>query len=298
MAGHAVQPLGNLATSAIALTLAAAGHVKGWPVIAGGSVQLANALISHFQALGGTMQTNFHVENLKQIPSARAYLFDTDPAQMLRIAGDEFSASYRGQLQKFRHGMGVFKIDWALSGPVPFTNAQCRKAVTVHIGNTFEEIHTAEWQTSRGAHQEKPFIIFVQPGVVDPGRAPEGKHSAWAYCHVPARSTLDMTQQIENQIERFAPGFKLLILAKSTTNTLQLEQYNPNYVGGDISGGMMSLKQLFFRPAFKWPPYRTSSGKIFICSASTPPGGGVHGMCGYHAARTALRDVFGIKFSL
>jgi phytoene dehydrogenase-like protein len=190
--------------------------------------------------------------------------------------------------------MGVFKIDWALNGPIPFTAPECRQAGTIHLGNTFEEIATGELQTSQGRQAEKPFVLLAQQSLFDSSRAPEGKHTAWAYCHVPNGSTQDMTAVIEAQVERFAPGFKDLILAKSTMNTAQIETYNPNYIGGDINGGIIDLGQLFTRPALRWSPYKTSAKGLYICSSSTPPGGGVHGMCGYNAAKKALSDIFGI----
>ncbi|RYY13241.1 MAG: NAD(P)/FAD-dependent oxidoreductase, partial [Chitinophagaceae bacterium] len=216
---------------------------------------------------------------------------------LLKIAGERLSKFYKWQLSRYRYGMGVFKIDWALHGPIPFTAIHCREAATVHIGNTLEEISNAEQETWNGKHPDRPFVLLAQPSVIDSTRAPAGKHTAWAYCHVPNGSEKDMTAVIEKQVERFAPGFRDLILAKHTMNTSSLYQYNRNYIGGDINGGVIDISQLFTRPALRFSPYQTSSQGIYICSASTPPGGGVHGMCGYHAARRALRDVFKIDIS-
>lgn len=294
MAAHAIQPLSNLATSAIALVLMASGHLKGWPIPKGGSNQIANALASYFLSIGGKIETNTYITSLQQIPSAHAILFDITPRQLLKIAGHRFSSIYKWQLERYRYGMGVFKIDWALDAPIPFKAAGCHKAGTIHIGNTFEEIADGEKQIWAGKHPEKPYVLLAQPSIFDPTRAPEGKHTAWAYCHVPNGSKKDMTAIIENQVERFAPGFKDTILARHKMNTAQMEHYNPNYIGGDINGGVIDLGQLFTRPVLRWSPYKTSAKGIYICSSSTPPGGGVHGMCGYHAARRALKDSFGI----
>ncbi|HAL82208.1 MAG TPA: FAD-dependent oxidoreductase [Mucilaginibacter sp.] len=292
MAAHAIQPLSNLTTSAIALVLMASAHLKGWPIPKRGSNQIANALASYFVSLGGKIETNYYVKSLEQLPSAHAVLFDVTPRQLLQIAGHRFSSLYKWQLERYRYGMGVFKIDWALDAPIPFTATGCRGAGTVHIGNTFEEIAACEQQVWNGTIPEKPFVLLSQPSVFDPSRAPEGKHTAWAYCHVPNGSKADMTAAIENQVERFAPGFKETILARHTMDTAQMEEYNPNYIGGDINGGVIDIGQLFTRPVLRWSPYKTSAKGIYICSSSTPPGGGVHGMCGYHAAKKALRDVF------
>lgn len=297
MAAHAIQPLTNLSTSAIALVLMTAGHLKGWPIPQGGSREIANALASYFIALGGRIQTGQFVKSLDELPSAKAVLFDVTPKQLLQIAGHKFSSIYKWQMERFRYGMGVFKIDWALDGPIPFTNPEVRKAGTVHIGNTIEEIALSEKITWEGQHSEKPYVLLAQQSLFDDTRAPEGKHTAWAYCHVPNGSTKDMTAIIEDQVERFAPGFKDLILGRHTMNTLEVQAYNPNYIGGDINGGVLDLAQLFTRPALRSSPYRTSAKGLYICSSSTPPGGGVHGMCGYHAARRALNDIFSITLN-
>lgn len=295
MAAHSIQPLSNIATSAIGLVLSIAGHVKGWPLAKGGSVSLANALASYFLSIGGKIETGLYITSLKQLPSAKAVLFDITPRQLLQIAGHTFSPLYKWQLQRYRYGMGVFKVDWALDGPTPFTAPKVRQAGTVHIGNTLEEIVKGELSTSRGIVAKQPFVLFAQPTVFDTTRAPQGKHIAWAYCHVPNGYDGDMTDIIENQVERFAPGFKQRIIGRHTMNTAQMEDYNANYIGGDINGGIIDIKQLYTRPALRLSPYRTSAKGLYICSSSTPPGGGVHGMCGYHAAKRALKDVFGVS---
>jgi phytoene dehydrogenase-like protein len=295
MAAHAIQPLNNIATSAIGLVLMANAHLGGWPIPKGGSQQIADALASHFLSLGGKIQTDTYVTSLQQLPSAHAVLFDITPKQLLQIAGHKFSPIYKWQLERYRYGDGVFKIDWALDAPIPFTANDCRKAGTVHIGGTLDEIVASEKAPANGQHSDKPYVLLAQQSLLDTSRAPEGKHTAWAYCHVPNGSTKDMTAIIENQIERFAPGFKETILAKHTFNTAQMHEHNPNYIGGDINGGIIDIGQLFTRPALRWSPYKTSAKGLYICSSSTPPGGGVHGMCGYYAAKRTLKDVFGIK---
>jgi phytoene dehydrogenase-like protein len=292
MAAHSIQPLSNLATSAIALVLMTVGHAKGWPLPRRGSAAIADALASYFVSLGGTIQTGIEVKNFSQLPSSRCVLLDLTPRQLLRLGGHRWSSLYRWQLERYRYGMGVFKIDWALAGRIPFTAAGCRRAGAIHIGNTPEEITAAEAATAAGVHPGNPFVLLAQPSVFDPSRAPAGRHTAWAYCHVPNGSKKDMTEEIERQVERFAPGFRKRILARHVFNTAQLEAYNSNYVGGDINGGIIDIRQLFTRPALRWSPYRTSEKGIYICSSSTPPGGGVHGMCGYHAAQRALKDIF------
>jgi len=298
MTAHAIQPLSNAATSATGLVLISAAHVAGWPMAKGGSQAIADALASYFISIGGTIETNFYVDSLNKVPSAKAILFDVTPKQLLQIAGYKFSSFYKGQLKRYRYGMGVFKIDWALDGPIPFTATECRQAGTVHLGNTFEEIALEEQLTSEGIHPEKPFVLLVQQSLFDPSRAPKRKHTAWAYCHVPNGSRVDMTTKIENQVERFAPGFKKRIIGRHVMNTVQMEKYNPNYIGGDIVGGIMDLRQLFTRPGLRLSPYKTSVKDIYICSSSTPPGGGIHGMCGYYAAKKALKDVFNRKAPL
>jgi phytoene dehydrogenase-like protein len=290
-----MQPLTNVATSAIGLVLMASAHLQGWPIPKGGSNQIANALVSYFISIGGTIETNNYVSSLKQLPSAQAILLDVTPKQLLEIAGHRFSSIYKWQLERYRYGMGVFKMDWALDAPIPFKADHCKAAGTIHLGNTFEEIAANEQQTANGKYPERPFVILAQPSLFDPSRAPAGKHTAWAYCHVPNGSEKDMSEAIENQVERFAPGFKEIVLARHVMNTTQLEAYNPNYIGGDINGGIIDIAQLFTRPVLRWSPYKTSAKGIYICSSSTPPGGGVHGMCGYHAAKRALKDIFNLR---
>jgi phytoene dehydrogenase-like protein len=294
MAAHSIQPLTNAATSAIALVLMITGHVEGWPLPKGGSQSIADALASYFTSLGGKIETNFYVRSLNQLPSSYTVLFDVTPKQLLEIAGHQFSSLYKWQLKRYRYGMGVFKIDWALDAPIPFTAPICHQAGTIHLGNTLEEIVTSEQITANGQHPNQPFVLLAQQSLFDSSRAPQGKHTAWAYCHVPNGSTTNMTERIENQVERFAPGFKERILARHVFNTAQLEEYDPNYIGGDINGGIIDLTQLFTRPALRFSPYKTSTKGLYICSSSTPPGGGVHGMCGYHAAKKALKDIFNL----
>lgn len=298
MAAHSIQPLTNTATSAIALVLMINGHLKGWPVPKGGSKNIALALASYFKALGGKIETNIYVTSLSQLPPSKIVLFDITPRQLLTIAGHKFSSIYKWQLERYRYGMGVFKIDWALDGIIPFKAEFARQAGTLHLGGTYQEIEQSEALTSKGHQSERPFVLLAQQSVFDKTRAPAGKHTGWAYCHVPNGSGRDMTEIIENQVERFAPGFRERILARHTLNPSQLENYNHNYIGGDINGGIIDLAQLFTRPALRSSPYRTSVKGMYICSSSTPPGGGVHGMCGYHAAKRALKDVFNITVNL
>lgn len=293
MAAHAIQPLTNTSTSAIALALIIAGHRQGWPIPKGGAQAIANSLASYFLSIGGRIEVDQYIRSLDQLPSAHTILFDVTPKQLLQIAGHKFSSIYKWQLEKYRYGMGVFKIDWALNEPIPFTAPECRQAGTVHLGSTLEEITLSEKQSSSGEHAEKPFVLLAQQSLFDTSRAPAGKQVAWAYCHVPNGSVKDMTNIIEAQVERYAPGFRDTILSKHVMNTVAMETYNANYIGGDINGGIMDLAQLFTRPALRSSPYRTSAKGLYICSSSTPPGGGVHGMCGYHAAKRALKDIFG-----
>ncbi len=292
MVAHSMIPLTALTSSAIGFVLTIAGHIGGWPLPRGGSQRIADALGAYFTSLGGTIQTNTTVSSLGELPSAKAILFDTSPRQLLEICGDRLSTLYKWQIRRHRYGMGVFKVDWALREPIPFRAAPARRAGTVHLGNTFEEIARSEQEVWNGHHPEKPFVLVAQQSVFDDSRAPDGQHTGWAYCHVPNGSTKDMTRAIETQVERFAPGFKDTILAAHTYNSAQMQAYNANYIGGDINGGVVNIAQLFNRPALRLSPYRTSAKGIYICSASTPPGGGVHGMSGYHAATQALRDLF------
>ena len=237
--------------------------------------------------------TGSNVASLAELPPSRAVLLDVTPRQLMRIAGDRLSAPYRRQLGAFRYGPGVFKVDWALSAPVPWAHPDCARAGTVHLGGTLEEIVASEAAVCRGTPTDRPFVLLAQQSMFDPSRAPSGRHTLWGYCHVPPGSTEDMLPHIEAQIERHAPGFRDCVLARHTLNTAQMEARNPNLIGGDIAGGANTLRQLLFRPVMQWNPYATSLHGVYLCSASTPPGGGVHGLCGYHAARSALRDVFG-----
>ncbi|MBF9141031.1 phytoene desaturase family protein [Hymenobacter properus] len=295
MAAHSIQPLSNLTTSAIGLVLLTAAHRGGWPLARGGSQSIADALVAHFRALGGHVETGTFVRSLGQLPAARAVLLDVTPAQLLEIAGHSLSRIYQWQLRRYRYGMGVFKVDWALAAPIPFTAPECAQAGTVHLGGTLAEIAAGEQAAARGQHPARPFVLLAQQSLFDATRAPAGQHTAWAYCHVPNGSRHDMTAAIESQVERFAPGFRERILARHTFDPLQMQAHNPNYVGGDINGGVLDIGQLFTRPALRASNYRTSQRGLYLCSSATPPGGGVHGMCGYRAARLALREVFGLE---
>ena len=290
MAGHSVLPLESPPTAAVGLLLTMLAQSVGWPVAKGGSQAIADALVRYLRRLGGDLVCGWHVADLGELPPARAYLFDTAPKGLLQIAGDRLPGGYRRQLGRFRYNPGVFKIDWALDGGIPWAAEACRRSATVHVGGTLEEIAAAERSVWCGEHPARPFVLLAQQSLFDPTRAPAGKHTAWAYCHVPNGSTVDMTDAIERQVERFAPGFRARILARSTRHALAMETYNPNYVGGDINGGVQDLFQHFTRPSLSLTPYRTPAKGIYICSSSTPPGGGVHGMCGYYAAQVVLRD--------
>jgi len=292
MVAHGIQPFSNLATSAIGLVLMAAGHYGGWPVAKGGSQSLATALAAYFESLGGEIWTGLMVQSKKDIPDTKATLFDLGPKQLLEIMGADLSPLYRRQLSNYRYGMGVYKMDFALDGPIPWKSAEAREAGTVHLGGSIEEISHSEAIIWKGKYTDNPYVLIAQQSLVDTTRAPEGKHTVWAYCHVPAGSTKDMSGIIQNQIEKSAPGFKDLILAKYTMNSMDVQAYNPNYIGGDINGGVQDITQLFTRPALRWSPYQTSAKGYYICSSSTPPGGGVHGMCGYHAAQRVIKDLF------
>ena len=297
MAAHSMQPLDSLSTAAVALVFLMAGHNKGWPFPRYGASKLASALGAYFQSLGGTIETGVPVTSLSQLPESKALLLDLSPRQLLELGGHRWSSLYAWQLERYRYGMGVFKVDWALAEQIPFRAEVCRRAGTVHLGGTMEEIAASEALVFRGTPTENPFILLAQQSVFDASRAPQGGHTGWAYCHVPNGSRKDMTGIIEKEIERFAPGFRERILARHVMDTVQMEAYNPNYIGGDINGGNLDIGQLFTRPALRRSPYRTSAKGIYLCSASTPPGGGVHGMCGYFAARRALKDVFGLDAS-
>lgn len=289
IAAHAIMPLQNPATAAIGLVLGALGHVIGWPLPKGGSQSIANALGAHFESLGGVIETNHEVTSLKELPPADMVFLDLGPKQFLKLAEGELPPFYRKQLERYRYGPGVFKVDWALSEPIPWTSGHCRGAGTVHVGGTLDELIASEKDMWNGRYSERPYTLVTQQSLFDDTRAPDGKHTGWAYCHVPAGSTRDMTEIIENQIERFAPGFRDTILAKNVMNTQDFHAYNPNYIGGDINGGVQDLTQLFTRPVPRLNPYSTPLKGVYLCSSSTPPGGGVHGMCGYFAANWAMR---------
>lgn len=289
LAAHSLMPLESWGTSAVGLVLAALAHVSGWPIAKGGSQRIADALASYLRSIGGEIVTGLRVGSQKELPPSRVVLCDLSPRGLLQIAGASFPVSYRRALERYQYGPGVFKVDWALRGPIPWTARQCAQAGTVHLGGTISEIALSERDSCRNEHSEHPFVLLAQPSLIDPSRAPAGCHTAWAYCHVPSGSTLDMTGRIEAQVERFAPGFRDLILARSTKSPAQLEAENSNLVGGNITGGANSLRQLFFRPTSRL--YETPVKGLFLCSASTPPGAGVHGMCGYHAAMRALASI-------
>jgi phytoene dehydrogenase-like protein len=290
-AAHSVLPLERKLTAAIGLVFCITGHVEEWPVARGGSFTITRALARKLVALGGRLETRRWVRRFDDLPEARVYLFDTSPAQLATIAGSRLPAEYVERLRRFRYGPGVFKIDWALDGPIPWTDPAVLTAATVHLGGTLEEVAAAERAVWRGEHPEEPFVLLVQQSQFDETRAPEGKQTGYAYCHAPAGSTLDLTANVERQVERFAPGFRDRVLARHVMNAADFEEYNPSLVGGAIAGGVADLGQLFTRPVARWNPYTTPNPRIFLCSASTPPGGGVHGMCGYHAARAALRQL-------
>ncbi len=289
IAAHGMLPLNMAGTGAFGLVLGASAHIGGWPFPRGGAQSLSNALASYLRSLGGEIVTGTRVRSIDDLPPARAVLCDLSPKPLLKIAGHRFTPSYRRKLEAYRYGMGVFKVDFALDGPVPWRAPGCARAGTVHVGGTLDEIAAAEHDTWNGRHPEKPFVLLAQPTLFDPSRAPAGKHTVWAYCHAPNGSTFDMLPRIEQQIERFAPGFRDRVLAQSVMTSADMERYNPNYAGGDIAAGSCDLRQLFARPTWRW--YSTPAPGVYICSAATPPGVGVHGMCGFFAANRALREV-------
>jgi phytoene dehydrogenase-like protein len=292
VAAHSMVPLEFAATAGYALGLIVAAHAVGWPVARGGSQRVADALASYLRSLGGEVETGVRVDSLAQLPPSRAVLCDVTPRQFLRIAGDRVPAGYKRRLERYRYGPGVFKMDWALDSPVPWRAAECRRAGTIHLGSTLAEIAASERDAWEGRVCEKPYVLVVQPTVCDPSRAPAGRHTLWAYCHVPHGSTADMTARIENQIERYAPGFRDCIAARHAMGTAEMERRNANLVGGDIAGGAADLAQLFARPIASLNPYATPVSHVYLCSSSTPPGVGVHGMCGHYAARAALKRSF------
>ena len=291
IAAHSLLPVTYPHTAGYALMFCTLAHWVGWPVAEGGSQRIADALAAHLRSLGGEIVTNAPVTSMEDLPGARAYLFDTSPRSLVRIAGARLPRRYRGALARFRYGPGCFKVDWALDGPVPWEAEACRRAGTVHAAGTLEEVVASERAVAEGRVPERPLVILAQQSLFDPGRAPAGKHTVWGYCHVPNGCEEDMTERIEAQIERFAPGFGSLVRTRRTMSPAQLEAYDANYVGGDINGGLQDLRQLYTRPAIRPVPYSTPARGIYLCSSSTPPGGGVHGMCGVWAARTALRHL-------
>ncbi|MBI4346580.1 MAG: NAD(P)/FAD-dependent oxidoreductase [Elusimicrobia bacterium] len=291
LAGHSVLPLDALGSSAIGWVLAAAGHAVGWPIPEGGSRRISEALAAYLKTLGGQLELGREVRELGELDGADAILCDVTPAQLLRLAGPRLPESFAARLRAWRYGPGVFKLDWALDGPIPWKDAECARAATVHLGGSLDEMTASERAPWEGRASERPFVLLAQPSLFDPTRAPAGKHTAWAYCHVPHGSSLDRTGAIEAQVERFAPGFRGRILARHAMGPSTLQRRNANLVGGDITGGAMTVGQILRRPSFLY--HRTPVRGLYLCSASTPPGGGVHGMCGWHAARAALADLRG-----
>ena len=289
LSAHSMLPLDQVITAGFGVMLGALGHLAGWPVAAGGSQSIADALLALLAAHGGEVVCGHRVDDLASLPPARVVLADVAPQALVAMAGDRLPARYRRRLLRFRHGPAAFKVDYALSGPVPWTDPRVAGAGTVHVGGALEEVVAAEGEIASGRHPARPFALVCQPSTWDPDRAPPGKHTLWTYCHVPRGSTVDMTERIEAQIERFAPGFRDVIIARHSSSPADIEAHNPNYVGGDISGGVNDLRQFVMRPAPSLHPWRTPADGLYLCSASTPPGGGVHGMCGWHAARLALR---------
>jgi phytoene dehydrogenase-like protein len=291
LAAHGMLPFDRAATAAFGLVLGATTHLEGWCFPRGGAQRLTDALVAHLRSLGGQVMTGARVSSIDDLPPARAILCDLSPRPFLRIAGHRLTAAYRRRLERFRYGMGVFKVDWALNGPIPWRAREVGRAGTVHLGGTLNEMARSEALAWTGPPSEQPFVLLSQPTIFDPSRAPAGGHTAWAYCHVPNGCDLDMLPRIERQIERFAPGFREIVAARAVRTPADLERHNANFVGGDIGAGASDLGQLFTRPT--WRLYSTSARGLYLCSASTPPGVGVHGMCGYFAARRAIADLFG-----
>jgi phytoene dehydrogenase-like protein len=285
---HSMLSLRSPASGAFGLVLMLSAHQVGWPVARGGSQRLADALSSHLRSLGGDIEAGHLVESLDELQGFDITLLDVTPRQLLRLAGARLPDGYARRLARYRYGPGIFKLDWALDGPIPWTAPGVARAGTVHVGGTLDEMAASEQAATQGEHSDRPFVLLVQPSLFDDTRAPQGKHTAWAYCHVPHGSSRDMTEAIEGQVERFAPGFRDVIAARSSMDAAEVERRNPNYVGGDINGGVQDLRQLFTRPVARLVPYTTPVDGLYICSSSTPPGGGVHGMCGYFAASAAL----------
>lgn len=293
LAAHSFLPLSRPPSAGFGLVLGLLAHAVGWPFPRGGSRAIAEALVTCLERAGGKIVTGMKIESLDELPPAGIVLLDVTPRQFLRMAGDRIGRRAGRTLARYRYGPGVCKIDWALDAPIPWTAEECRRAGTVHVGGTLEEIAAAEAEVWRGLHPERPFVLAAQQSLFDRTRAPEGAHTGWAYCHVPNGSRADMTERIERQIERFAPGFRNRILARRVMTATEYESYNPNCVGGDISGGVQDFRQMIARPMLRRVPYATDIDGVFLCSSATPPGGGVHGMCGFHAARAALKGVAG-----
>ncbi len=289
LGAHSMRPLNAPGTGAFGVLLGVLAHTVGWPLVEGGSARVVDALISELNSLGGTIHTGQSIGGLDELPPARVTMLDVAPRRLLGIAGERLPSGYRRALRRFRYGPGACKVDWALSGPVPWEAEECRGTPTIHLGGTLEEIAAAEAEVAAGRHPERPFCIVVQPSVLDGTRAPAGQQTLYAYCHVPNGSDVDMSERIEAQIERFAPGFRELILGRTVTNAVETERRNPNYVGGDINCGAATLRQTILRPAPTARPYRTALPGVYLCSSATPPGGGVHGMCGQSAAHEALK---------
>jgi phytoene dehydrogenase-like protein len=291
LAAHSFLPLSAMFTASFGLVLGTLGHAVGWPVARGGSQKIVDAMAAYFRSLGGEIVTDRPVRTIDELPSARAVVFDVTPRQLIAIAGHRLPMNYCRQLEGYRYGPGVFKVDYALDGPIPWQSSECARAGTVHVGGTLVDIALSERTTTHGQPAEKPFVLVGQQSLFDSSRAPADNQTVWAYCHVPNGSTVDMTERIDHQIERFAPGFKDRILAKHISSPADVMRYNENYIGGDINGGIQDWRQLFTRPVPRLTPYSTPTKGIYLCSSSTPPGGGVHGMCGYHAAQAVLRDL-------
>ena len=289
MAGHGMLPLETPITASMGLVLGLLAHAVGWPIPRGGSQVIVDALAAQLRSQDGEIRTNWDVTSLDELPASRVVMLDVTPRQVLQITGERLPSGYRQKLSAYRYGPGVFKVDYALAEPIPWKAAECTRAGTVHLGGTLDEISAGEQAVWRGEHPQKPLVLLAQQSLFDESRAPQGRHTAWAYCHVPNGSNVDMTECISDQIERFAPGFRDVILATSTRSATQMQMYNPNYIGGDINGGIQDWRQLFTRPVARWVPYATPLEGVYICSSSTPPGGGVHGMCGMHAAQAALK---------
>jgi phytoene dehydrogenase-like protein len=286
LAAHSFLGLDEPLSAAFAILMAVPAHAVGWPIPRGGAQSITNALCGFLSTFGSNVSTLSPVQNLAALPNFDLFLCDLTPRQLVKLGGERLSESYRRRLRSYRYGAGVFKVDFALSAPIPWKAADCLRAATVHLGGSFEEIAASEKAVRNGQHADRPFILLAQPSLFDSSRAPAGKHTAWAYCHVPNGSKVDMLERVENQIERFAPGFREGILARRVFSPADLESMDANLVGGDIGGGVMDIRQFLFRPTRRH--YATSARDIYICSSSTPPGGGVHGMCGFHAAQMAL----------